>query len=54
MPGQLWKPQAFPELPRHFRKCQISANAYDIYTGINTNIFYDIILLVLHTKNINM
>jgi len=30
LPRQLRKHQAFPELPRHFRKCRISANACDI------------------------
>ena len=33
MPRQLWKLQAFPELPRHLRKCLISAIPCDIYTG---------------------
>jgi len=31
MPRQLRELQAFPELPRHFRKCRISANACDIH-----------------------
>jgi len=31
MPRQLREVQAFPELPRHFRKCRISANACDMY-----------------------
>jgi hypothetical protein len=34
MPRQLRELQAFPELPRHFWKCLISANACDIYRWI--------------------
>ena len=38
MPRHLWKLQAFPELPRHFRKCLISSIACDSYnTNINDN-----------------
>ncbi len=40
MPRQLRKTQAFLELPRHFRKCQISANACDIYKLKNDKILY--------------
>ncbi len=34
MSRQLRKIQAFLELPRHFRKCLISANAYDIHNNL--------------------
>jgi len=34
MPRQLMKIQAFLELPRHFRKCQISSNACDMAIGL--------------------
>jgi len=33
MPRQLRKIQAFLELPRHFQKCQISSNAWYMYTS---------------------
>ena len=36
MPRQLRKLQAFPEMPRHFRKCLISAIPCDIYTSFTT------------------
>ena len=38
MPRQLRKIQAFPELPRHFRKCLISANPCDTYIYIYVRI----------------
>jgi len=40
LPRQLRKIQAFPELPRHFRKCLISANACDIYIYLFCFCFY--------------
>jgi hypothetical protein len=39
-PGQLRKLQALPELPRHFRKCLISAIACDIDKDKKNNLLW--------------
>ncbi len=56
MPRQLRKHQAFLELPRHFRKCRISANACDIYTYSYLNDFHYLngktaFLIIINMKN---
>jgi hypothetical protein len=41
MPRQLGKLQAFPEMPRDFRKCLISAIPCDIYTFVICKHIFD-------------
>ncbi len=47
MPSQLWKFQAFPEMPSHFWKCVISAIACNIYTCLGQKKKLPLLLCVL-------